>query len=289
MQADAEQYGRPLSIEDYSNRFIVHPLSDAVVKLALPLKISANAVSVTGLAFGLAAGLFYFHQSNWLYALAGFACMFIWHVLDGADGRIARATNSTSSLGRIIDGVCDHLVFASVYFGFVFYLLSTGSSNTVWLLAIAAAISHALQSAAYEERRQKYHRRLNGLDREAIAKELHEVAGKKSLLAKAYDAVQKLSVTKTSPLDDYLQKNNPNNDPKINQRIAAQTVPLVRAWGLLNANNRTILLAITALFGHPEWYFLIEIIGLNLVFIGLLFFERYTENKIVSTQQIAEQ
>ncbi|MBL4616112.1 MAG: CDP-alcohol phosphatidyltransferase family protein [Robiginitomaculum sp.] len=288
MKPDAEQYGRPLSIEDYSNRFIVHPLSALIVKLALPLGISANAVSITGLGFGLAAGLFYFHQSNWIYALAGFACMFIWHVLDGADGRIARATNSTSSLGRIIDGVCDHLVFASVYFGFVFYLLSTGSSNTVWLLAISAALSHALQSAAYEERRQKYHRRLNGLQRGAIAEKLNEIGGKKSLLAKAYDTVQKLSATKTSPLDEYLQEHNPSNDPQFNKNIATQTVPLVRAWGLLNANNRTILLAITAMAGQPVLYFLLEVIALNLVFIGLLFFERHTETTIIAQQRAAD-
>lgn len=282
MKPEDQQYGRPLCIEDYSNRYLVHPLSQLVVKLALPLRISANAVSVTGLGFGLLAGVLYFYQADWRFALAAFFCMFIWHVLDGADGRIARATNSTSSLGRIIDGVCDHLVFASAYFGFTFYLLSTGSSHTVWLLAIAAAISHGLQAAAYEERRQKYHRRLTGIQRDQIAAKLKQIAGKPSLLAWAYDAVQKLSATKHSPLDDYLQQSASDLDQAAVQKIVNKSRPTVRLWALLNANNRTIMLAITAVIGQPQWFFYFELIVLNLVFIGLLLFEYFSEKSIVA-------
>ncbi|VAV87835.1 Phosphatidylglycerophosphate synthase [hydrothermal vent metagenome] len=280
--APPEQYGRPLSIEDYSNRYVVHPLSDLVVKIALPLKISANAVSVTGLLCGMLAGWFYFRQSNLIFIFAAFGLMLVWHILDGADGRIARATQTCSPLGRIIDGVCDHLVFASAYLGFAFYLLLLGGSQWIWLLGIVAAASHAFQAAAYEERRQKYHRRTRGLVRKKIAANLTQIDGKKSALAKAYDILQKLSASRTSKLDTLLASPKIASDPKTVASLVKQTVPVVRAWALLNANNRTIMLAVFALLGKPALYFWYEIIILNLLFAGLIIFEKIRENSIVT-------
>ncbi|MBL4595560.1 MAG: CDP-alcohol phosphatidyltransferase family protein [Robiginitomaculum sp.] len=281
---DPAQYGRPISIENYSNRYVVHPLSNLIVKIAIPLKLSANVVSVLGLSFGLLAGWFYFGQGNWHFALLGFACMFTWHVLDGADGRIARATNSTSALGRIIDGVCDHLVFASVYLGFTFYLLELGSSQLIWILAVGAAASHAFQAAAYEERRQHYHRRSQGLTRAPIAEGLTHIDGKRSALARGYDVVQRLSARKTSVLDEKLANLHAGNTAALYQETVNKTVPLVRAWALLNANNRTIMFAICALIGQPALYFWIELVILNLVFFGLVLVEDRTENALA--QQI---
>ncbi len=281
LDAKAGSYGRPQSIEDLSNRFVVHPLSALVVKIALPLKVSANFVSVLGLGFGLLAGWFYFGQANPNFVLLAFASMFVWHVLDGADGRIARATNSTSALGRIIDGVCDHLVFASVYIGFALYLLATGASSWVWALVAAAVISHAVQAAAYEERRQNYHRRAKGIARHHIAEGLSEVGGKKSILAQGYDFIQKISAVKVSPLDDRLSELQQAGNHQQVTKAVAKTVPLVRAWALLNANNRTVMLAVFAWVGRPDLYFWYEVIALNLVFAGLLVVERLMERSIL--------
>ncbi|MBL4870920.1 MAG: CDP-alcohol phosphatidyltransferase family protein, partial [Robiginitomaculum sp.] len=122
--SDDKDYGRPLSIEDVTNTYFVHPLSNLVVKIALPLKISANFISLLGLAAGWLAAWFYWHQSNVQAVFFAFAAMVAWHIFDGADGKIARATNTASAFGRILDGICDHLVFGAVYFAFVFYILA---------------------------------------------------------------------------------------------------------------------------------------------------------------------
>src|SRR5205823_3977327 len=50
--------------------------------------------------------------------------------------------------GRIIDSVADHLVFASVYIHLTLRCAFAGASPAIWLLALGAAISHALQGAA---------------------------------------------------------------------------------------------------------------------------------------------
>ncbi|HHI88747.1 MAG TPA: CDP-alcohol phosphatidyltransferase family protein [Hellea balneolensis] len=286
--AQGAQYGRPLIIEDISNRVFVHPLSSLVVRLALALRLSANTVSVLGLCAGLLSAWFYYHQSRPGYVVAGFALMVLWHILDGADGRIARATGTASAFGRIIDGICDHLVFGAVYIAFILYALGQGASPWIWALGVVSALSHALQAAGYEERRQIFQRRMRGLSRKEVSENLLHVGEKKSVLATIYDRFQTLTSPKPSKLDVNIEAcRQQGMDAEKISSLVARTSPIVRAWGLLNANNRTIMLAVCAGLGHPLWYFIYESVILNIVFAGLLVWERRFEHKLAQ-QSLAE-
>lgn len=275
-------YGRPGSIEELSNRFVVHPLSSVVERIAIRFGISANVVSFLGLGSGLLAAWCYYYQSQLSFVIGGFLLMVAWHIFDGADGRIARATGTSSAFGRIIDGMCDHLVFGAVYFAFVFYLLKTGHSNSVWLLAIAAALSHAVQAAGYEERRQKYQRRHKGVGRDEVNAKLLDVEGGSSGLAKLYDAAQRIVSGGTSPLDGVLDNLRREGKPEAARQVIDKTGIIVKGWALLNANNRTIMIAIMALIGMPALYFIYEIVVLNIVLIALIVFERSAEKRIAA-------
>jgi len=277
------EYGRPNSIEEASNRFVVHPLSAIIAKIAIRLRVSANVVSFIGLGAGWLAAYFYLKQSELIFVGLGFLSMFAWHVFDGADGRVARATGTSSAFGRIIDGICDHLVFGAVYIAFVLYLLKTGSSNAVWLLAIGAALSHAVQAAGYEERRQKYQRRSKGVSRDDVTNKLLSVDGKKSFLAGLYDSAQKFVSGGGSALDTKLESMRATGAET--QSTINQTSKIVKAWSLLNANNRTIMISVFAAFQRPELYFVYEIIVLNIVLIGLLVYEKNAEAQIASELQ----
>ena len=87
---------------------MIHPVSAVFANIAIRLKISANIVSFAGLFAGWIAAYFYFHMDRPLYLFGGLGFMVLWHILDGADGRVARATGTSSAFGRIIDGICDH-------------------------------------------------------------------------------------------------------------------------------------------------------------------------------------
>ena len=277
------QYGRPLLIEERSNRYVIHPLSAVVEKFAIRNGISANLVSFLGLGSGLIAGLLYYYQDHTAYVIGGFLFMCLWHVFDGADGRIARATGTSSAFGRIIDGMCDHVVFGAVYFAFIFFTLKHGGSPWIWALGIGAGLSHAVQSAGYEERRQKYQRRLKGTSRNVVNASLLDVKGGSSWLAGLYDNVQKVVSGGNSPLDPVLENHRANNEPDKANKLVGETSKIVRAWALLNANNRTIMIAIMAAFGSPILYFLYEIIILNITLFGLIIYERSAEKKLAST------
>jgi phosphatidylglycerophosphate synthase len=274
-------YTRPVSIEERSNKYLIHPLSDLAAKAAIRLGVTANQVSVLGLSFGWLGAVAYHQQPDRLFVACGFAAMIAWHILDGADGRVARMTGTSSAFGRVIDGICDHLVFAAVYLSLGHSMVSAGAPAAVWLLIVAAGASHAVQAAAYEERRQRYQRRLKGVQRDEANKSHVTVNSGAGVLAKFYDGVQRIVAGDASILDDALsqQRRAGASDDSLRSHVE-QTAPIVRRWSILNANNRTLMIALAAFIGHPAFYFLYEIIILNAALVFLVVSERAEESKI---------
>ena len=268
---EAHEYGRPASIEDASNRYFVHPLSNLVVKVAKAAGVTPNFVSLMGLGCGLLAGYLYYYTPQTTFVFGAFAAMIGWHILDGADGKLARETGQTSAFGRIIDGICDHLVFSAVYIALALNLIATGSTISIWWLVVGAGVSHAIQAAGYEERRQKFQRRLKNIQREHVEEKLLVIEGKPSFWAGLYDKAQKFVSGNDSGLDAALTalRSHPKNDKHVIPFIN-KTAPMVGAWGLLNANNRTAMIFVCALIGQPAYYFLFELVLLNVILIALM-------------------
>ncbi|MBV1901955.1 MAG: CDP-alcohol phosphatidyltransferase family protein [Kordiimonadaceae bacterium] len=278
----AHEYGRPACIEDASNKYFIHPLSDVVVKFGLALKLTPNFVSLLGLASGILAGFLYYKMPEAGYIFGGFSAMIFWHILDGADGRLARLTGQTSAFGRVLDGICDHLVFAAVYIGVTLYLIDTGASNAIWWLVLTSGVAHGIQAAAYEERRQKYQRRVEGLGRD-VQEGLLVIDGKRSAFASGYDKVQRFLSGGDYGLDAKLAELRAKPDAKAcSDYFVNQTAPMVKAWGLLNANNRTFLIFLCALMGAPIWFFIIQLTVFNLLLVGLMIAERALEYKLIA-------
>jgi len=279
----AHEYGRPASIEDASNKYFIHPLSSIVVIAAKTLRLTPNFVSLLGLGCGLLAGYLYYYTPQTSYVLGAFAAMIGWHILDGADGRLARETGQTSAFGRIIDGICDHLVFSAVYIGLTLNLLASGSPLTIWWLVVAAGFSHAIQAAGYEERRQKFQRRLKNIQRECVEESLLVIKGKRSFWAGIYDKAQKFVSGNDCGFDVALVRLRVHPEKSIHViPLINKTAPMVHAWGLLNANNRTAVIFICAIIQQPIYYFLFELIILNLILVTLMIAEARQEKSLTA-------
>src|SRR5690606_31611237 len=145
-------------------------------------------------------------------------------------------------------------------------MVAAGASIWILGLAVTAALSHGLQAAAYEERRQKYQRRRAGRSREAVHRKLLYIKGRRSLLASLYDHGQRLLSGGDHGLDAALAL----LPEETRREVVDRTAPMVRAWGLLNANNRTLLIALMALVGEPAFYFLIVVTLFNLIMLALM-------------------
>lgn len=257
---------RPEAIEDPSNLWFVHPLSWRLLPLAMRLGLHPNTVSFAGMGCGLLAGLCYWNWREPGFVLAGFLLMVSWHVLDGLDGKLARASGKASPLGRVIDGICDYLAF-------IFVLVPIALSFEDWQAALSLALVsgglHAMQSIWYEAERDAWKRRLNGVFHTeprpagpAIALPYHWFEAK---------------VAGPRLIDHALAAN-----PALLPAYLKASAPLVRQLSILSANNRTIAIAIACLAGDPRLYWYWEIGALSLIALFMAQRLRGREQALVS-------
>lgn len=268
MNTNIPNIARPAPIEDPSNLWLVHPLADRLLPIALRLGIHPNTVSFTGMACGAVAGWCYWHWQQPWYVLAGFLMMVGWHVMDGLDGKLARASGKTSPLGRLIDGVCDYFTF-----GFVSLAIVLSLPDWRWALALAtlSGACHAVQSAWYEGEREAWKRRARGV----FTTETRPASAIGIGIERLYNRIEQQLGSRARPIDAALAA-----DAALLPIYIAGTAPLVRRLSLLSANNRTIAIAVACLAGQPRLYWCWEIIGLTLAALAMAWQLRQRESAL---------
>ena len=262
---------RPLRIEDPTNRLVIHRLSAGVLPWAIRSGIHPNTVSLMGLGFALLAGAAYSQWRQPWFVVLGFVLMCGWHVCDGLDGQLARATGRASPIGRLVDGVCDYLAFFAV-------LVPIAVSFPDWQaklsFCLAAGAAHAVQSAWYEGERAAWLRRARGdfTTPGPTETQLWIEAG--------HNAVGRWLGSHARPVDQVLAA-----EPRLRERYLGDAAPWVLRMLPLSANGRTLALPIFCLLGHPEWFWWWELVALNIIAIYLWIGLRRTEARIVEASK----
>ena len=150
---------RPRELEDPLNHHLYHPLAWQLARVLAKTPLTPNMVSVFGGLSVVAAGIAYLTPTTGA-ALLGLALHMAWHVIDGADGDLARMTGRTSPRGELIDGLCDYFSHVILYTLLATVLArSTGPGlGGGWAFAImlTAGAAHAVQSNHVEVQRRFY-------------------------------------------------------------------------------------------------------------------------------------
>jgi phosphatidylglycerophosphate synthase len=267
MPVESAAPGRPREIEAPSNLYLVHPASRRLTDLLERTAVTPNQVSVASVfASGAAAACYVALAWPWA-AFAGLTFQFAWHVLDGADGELARRTGRASPLGELVDGVCDHLSQALIYVAFAFVAQRT-ISGWAWAAAVAAGASHFVQANAYETGRKAYRRFVYGAlwMRQTGA----GATGPGKALSDLYLAVSDLS----SPGERLVEQAMDGAIAAGHAGVARQLyrerfAPLVKASGVMDSNTRTVAAFLAVLAGRPLWLFLFELTALNAALVGV--------------------
>ncbi|ATY32359.1 CDP-alcohol phosphatidyltransferase family protein [Sphingomonas psychrotolerans] len=267
---------RDRRIEDPTNLWIIHPAGRRLLPWFIARGISANAVSVLGLILGALAAAAYSNWSSWPFAFLGLLFSIGWLVADGLDGMIARATGTASALGRTLDGICDHGVFALLYLVLAF---SVGTREG-WILAIAAGVLHAIQSSLYEGERARFHRRCRGI---AAA----PPAPNRNPLVQLYDSVAG-SVDRIAFRFDEMLRRTP--DPAtFGQSYGARAAAPLGLMRLLTANARVVAIFLACLAADPRLFWWFEIVPLTAVLIAGLAWHRTIEIRLLRSAGAASQ
>ena len=248
-------------------------------------KFKVKPVTVTWLAglFGVIAGHLYFYRSLRVN-IVGMALHVCSNALDNADGQLARLTHRETREGRIIDSIADHLVFFSVYLNLTLRYFLEGASPAIFLLALAAGISHALQGAAADYYRSTYlyfsiTPAAPILDSSSLLESDYRVLNwrrepwRKLLLALYlnFTRQQEILARYLKKLRELIGQLFQGEIPHwLRTRYRNLASPTLKWWGLLMTNTRMLVLFALLLIGQPIYYFWFELIPLNLLLIYLL-------------------
>lgn len=139
-----------LEIEERYDLAFSRPFGLAFAKLGARLHMTPTQVSILSLVIGSGGG-FLLVRSD-IYALVVIACVaiVIAGLLDSADGQLARLTNQSSEIGRIIDGIVDNTVFVTFYFCAIFYMAPEYGTWYMVLLGAIGGGAHSWKSSVYE-------------------------------------------------------------------------------------------------------------------------------------------
>ena len=285
-------------VEGVLDLYFYRPIGFRLAEWFAQLKMTPTTVSLLAGLSGVIAGHLYYYR-DLRVNIVGMMLHVCSNALDNADGQLARLTQRESRKGRIIDSVADHLVFLSIYFHLALRSVTEGSSPAIWVLALAAGISHALQGAAADYFRSTYlYFVANGAGiRIDSSSELrsdyrswswHESSWDKLLLALYlnFTRQQEILAPHLKKLRDTASELFHGEIPGwLRARYRNLAGPMLKWWGLLMTNTRMMILFALLFIGQPIYFFWFELIPLNLLFVYLIFRE---ETMAESMQEVAQ-
>jgi len=253
---------RPAELEDSLNARLYHPLSWRLAQSLTPTRVTPNMVSIAGALAIMLAALAYYQQAWPWSAALGLALHMSWHVLDGADGDLARLTGRSSPHGELVDGICDYIGHIALYVTLGF-IASAQIGPAGWALMWAAGASRVVQAAHYEGARRQYQLAAYGTPWMASAPPPADQSGRRHPFVVYYLWLTGLIVPRGAALTAAAQ--NPASHAAVRAAMHAAGTRWLARMTLLSANYRTLAVGAAMLAGAPQWYFLYEVIALNLV------------------------
>ena len=264
----------PPELEDWLNARVYHPLADRLADILAPTPVTPNMISFAGWALIVAAAWLYTGLPWPVSVLLGFPVHALWHVLDGADGALARRTGTSSPVGELVDGICDYTGHIILYVALAAFL-SHRLGGWAWALAALSGGSRILQSNHAEGQRRTYLWRVYGVPwlKNAYAAD-DERLRRAGLLARLFEPFARLYIalaTASDPLGQQIDaliartEGRPEEREEVSRVCRQAARAPLRTETLLGPNLRTIALGLSMAFGSPLWFFLFEIVPLNLL------------------------
>ena len=242
-----------------------------------------NAVTILGTLIGIAAGHLYFYR-DLATNVVGMCLHVFANAMDNADGQLARLTNRYSPSGRVLDGIGDNLIYASVYLHLCLRYLAEGGSHGIWLVALLAGLSHRLQSEAAEFCRDAYLRfavgKLGSLELSSDLRPRYEAVTwsnhfSRKLLLKlhlSYVVEQERLCPGLVRLEETARRTFAGGVPQaFRDRYRQMNRAMINFFFLFRTNTRMLLLFLLLFLAQPVWYFAVELTVLNILLVVLAF------------------
>ncbi|WP_301073061.1 CDP-alcohol phosphatidyltransferase family protein [Sphingomonas sp.] len=272
--------GKPRELQGFLNRTLYHPAARRLARALAATPVTPNMVSVFGALMVVAAGILYARIGTPTAIALGFALHLLWHVVDGADGDLARMTGRASPNGEVVDGLCDYGGHVVLYL-LLGAMLDDTMGGFAWVLAVGAGGSRIIQSVFAESSRRSYQWWAYGVP--WLQHNRAAPTGIGGALGKAYLAMSHVLTGATDKVNAIVA--GAEVDPAERQRIAQLAREVGPSFlslpGALGANPRTIILGLSMIAGTPMWFFLVEITVLNVILVVAILRQRAQCRRLV--------
>jgi hypothetical protein len=261
--APPQRPARPPELQDVLNARLFHPLA---WRLALALRnsfVTPNQLSVAGGVLVVLAAIAYANAETLALVALGFALHLGWHVLDGADGDLARLTGRSSRQGEIIDGICDYASHIVLYLT-LSWLLAEQIGWTGWVLGPLAGASRIIQAMFYESQRRQYQFWVYRVEWLRVsAGDGGSGGGVIEALGRGYARLAQGLTPAGAQVDALVAAAQGAEAEALRTTIRARYAGVLRFITPLSANYRTLAIGLAMLAGSPLWAFVFEIVVLG--------------------------
>lgn len=261
------------------------PIGYFWVKCAIPLHITPNMITIASIFIG-AIGGWLFYYNNLCINIIGMILLILANTFDSADGQLARLTNNKTQLGRILDGLAGDVWFFIIYLALVLRLtlIENYSVVGIWILGIAAGISHILAAGMADYYRNIHLFFLKGKDGSehdtstkikqdfVQAKFTNNPFRKVSLwFYLNYTKTQELLSPKFQAFWQTLISMYGNTIPKdLSSEIREKNKKYMPLTNILQFNTRVAFLFFSLLIQLPWLYFVFDVVVMNIILIYLI-------------------
>ncbi|MBR8806462.1 CDP-alcohol phosphatidyltransferase family protein [Porphyromonas levii] len=263
---------KSLETENYIDRVFYRPVGFRIAWSLRRSGITPNTITVISIVVGMMGAWLFYYESIGM-TLLGIAGLVAANILDCVDGQLARLTGIKSKIGRILDGMAGDLWFITLYIAISLRMYDTTGEWLFFVVAGLSMLSHLTQ-AALTDLYKTFHLWViggrNGKEFESYETVKAKVdampAGFSKFLSRIY-SYYTLMQAKLSPRLQRLASRlevSPFTDEE-SRGFRQGSMLIQKLINLMTFNGRTLALFVSALVGLPWFYFVYEILFLNIV------------------------
>ncbi|MBF0360868.1 MAG: CDP-alcohol phosphatidyltransferase family protein [Oligoflexia bacterium] len=289
--------------EEKLDLYFYRPFGFVIAKIANFFNMTPTMLSLFGLISGVVGGFLYFDfdPNNRMNLIFGSLLFILAGVFDSSDGQLARISGKSTPLGLVLDGICDNIVFISIYLCAIHPHVNgsvNSYGNKIYLLAVLAGVSHSFQSAILDF----YHREYlffgygkcsdDTYWNPSVAEAKRNILSARSLKEKLFHRLRfswiwqqnflsgRTTVEREKLREIILQGGEKSE--RLQRNYRKYNKPMLPYWRLLGPNFHTISIILFVLYGRFDLYLLwVDLILLNLVILILRPIQRRVDQKLL--------
>ncbi len=266
-------------IEELVDVYFYRRLGIVLARRARLVGMSPNAMSIAAGLIGLVGGAL---LSNARLAPLGVVLVYLYGVVDSADGQLARMSGQISELGRVLDGVAGYVTHIAIYLSIAAVVIGNGSSWWVLLVVAASGVCTAAHAQMYEYHRTAY-ASIVLKRRVPSSPGMGSVGGGLGRLVAVYAATQRRLLGAHAEVEAAIARRSRGGIVREEdaQRYRAGFYRLVRGWNIMGDNVRRYGIAICVALHHIEWFLVVTLVPLNLVLAILWAMQRRADRRFL--------